>query len=181
MMFVLHCRLMICCDQCGEWYHFKCIGLSEDNTEMIDGNESYICTKCKNDETEPLAPLWFPSGPSFSFFPYPVIDAERPWGKKCQDCGSSCSGHYVTDIDKLLLLHKNRKAIRALPPSLIVEEAFKSKSNQSPSIQSLAKKCCLKEEEVKMWWDHLTTTATNRARGHEKAKATRERKRKAKN
>ena len=29
----------------------------------------------------------------------------------------------------------------------------------------LASKCCLSEEQVQMWWDHLQQNALNRARG----------------
>ena len=41
-------------------------------------------------------------------------------------------------------------------------------------------KCCLSEEQVQMWWDHLQQNALNRARGVEKAKATRQRKKQKK-
>jgi len=120
-------------------------------TKSTDGNESpYVCTKCKNHETAPdIAPPWFPSGPSFDYFPYPVIDTARPWGQQCKDCGGPCSGHYVTNIDGLLGLHKNNQRIRALPPSTIIEEAFqrhKKEDNQELPFQTVAKKCCLKEE-----------------------------------
>lgn len=180
---------MICCDLCGEWYHFKCVGIKENTiakTTSTHENESlYVCSKCKNHDTAPdIAPLWFPSGPSFDFFPYPVIDTARPWGQQCKDCGGPCSGHYVTDIKKLSFLRKNNQNVRALPPSTIIEEAFQSNKKEDDEelpLQSIAMKCCLKEEEVKLWWDHLTTTSINRARGTEKAKATRARKRKALN
>ncbi|OMJ89435.1 hypothetical protein SteCoe_8435 [Stentor coeruleus] len=33
---------MICCDNCGEWYHYKCIGLKHE--EEVPG--SYTCMKC---------------------------------------------------------------------------------------------------------------------------------------
>ena len=39
---------------------------------------------------------------------------------------------------------------------------------------------CLSEEQVQMWWDHLQQNALNRARGVEKAKATRQRKKQEK-
>ena len=44
----------------------------------------------------------------------------------------------------------------------------------------LASKCCLSEEQVQMWWDHLQQNALNRARAVEKAKATRQRKKQEK-
>ena len=36
---------------------------------------------------------------------------------------------------------------------------------------------CLKEDNIKIWWDHLQEVARNRARSLEKAKATRGRNR----
>lgn len=89
----------------------------------------YICHQCEQSvhhvSQADLGPKWHPSGPSFNFFPYPVIDVTRPWGSDCDSCGSKCTGHYVTDIDNLLELRRNNKAIRSLPPSVIIEEAFK--------------------------------------------------------
>lgn len=121
-----------------------------------------------------VLPRWFPDGPSFKFFPYPVIDEERPWGRECEGCGGKCTGHFITDVDKLLQLHESAKTIRALPPSILIEEAFKKEKQRVPaSFQPLAKKCCLAEEQVQMWWEHLQQNALNRARGAEKAKATR--------
>ena len=111
---------------------------------------------------------------------FPVIDNERPWGHQCKDCGGKCSGHYVTKIYVLLQLHQSAKTIRALPPSVIIEDAYKKKRNRPPSLQLLASKCCLSNEQVRMWWDHLQQNALNRARGVEKAKATRQRKKQEK-
>lgn len=133
-----------------------------------------------DDHPDSLVPKWFPGGPSFNFFPYPVIDNERPWGHQCKGCGGKCSGHYVTNIDVLLQLHQSAKTIRALTLSVIIEEAYKKNRNRPPSLQLLASKCCLTEEQVQMWWDHLKQNALNRARGVEKAKATRQRKKQQK-
>ena len=80
----------------------------------------------------------------------------------------------------LLQLHQSAKTIRALPLSVIIEEAYKKNRNRPPSLQLLASKCCLSEEQVQMWWDHLQQNALNRARGVEKAKATRQRKKQEK-
>ena len=125
-------------------------------------------------DSEDLLPRWYPDGPSFNFFPYPVIDEERPWGCKCVDCGEKCTGHYTTNVDRLLQLHESAKTVRALPPSILIKEAFKKEKQRVPSsFESLAKKCCLAEEQVQTWWDHLQQNAINRARGAEKAKATR--------
>ena len=67
-----------------------------------------------------------------------------------------------------------------MPPSVINEEAYKKNRNRPPSLQLLASKCCLSEEQVQMWWDHLQQNALNRARGVEKAKAARQRKKQEK-
>ena len=41
-------RLMICCDQCGEWFHVNCIGITEADAANMDDNDTpYICNKCK--------------------------------------------------------------------------------------------------------------------------------------
>ena len=98
-----------------------------------------------------------------------------PWGGECEGCGGKCTGHYITDVDKLLQLNESAKTVRALPPSVLIEEAFK-KQQANFNFQALAKKCCLAEEQVQLWWDHLHQNALNRARGAEKAKATRLRK-----
>ncbi|OUM63822.1 hypothetical protein PIROE2DRAFT_22167, partial [Piromyces sp. E2] len=34
---------MIACDNCQEWYHFSCIGLTEDKANEID---QFICHVC---------------------------------------------------------------------------------------------------------------------------------------
>ena len=140
-----------------------------------------ILSATSDDHPDSLAPTWFPDGPSFRFFPYPVIDDARPWGHQCNDCRGKCSGHYVTSIDALLQLRHSAKAIRALPPSVIIEEAFKKNKNGPRTLQPLAKKCCLTEDQVQMWWDHLRQNTLNRARGAEKAKATRLRKKQQQN
>lgn len=117
-------RFMICCDQCGEWFHGDCICLTEEEgNRMAKDDLPFICTQCQPCNRQPeaeLLPKWHPNGPSFRFFPYPVIDVTRPWGSPCDSCGNQCTGHYVTDIDKLLELHSNNKAIRALPPGVLI-------------------------------------------------------------
>ena len=81
-------------------------------------------------------PRWYPDGPSFKFFPYLDIDEERPWGGECEGCGGKCTGHYITDVDKLLQLNESAKTVRALPPSVLIEEAFKKQQANSNSIST---------------------------------------------
>lgn len=40
---------MICCSQCEEWYHFKCIGLSKRAAKDIN---EYVCNSCKGGADE---------------------------------------------------------------------------------------------------------------------------------
>lgn len=35
-------KAMICCDECGEWYHCSCIGISEVDEEL----DNYVCPSC---------------------------------------------------------------------------------------------------------------------------------------
>ena len=56
------------------------------------------------------------------------------------------------------------KTRRALPPSVIIDEACKKSRNCPPALQPFAEKCCLTEEQVHMWWDHLRQNAMNKAR-----------------
>ena len=38
---------MICCDQCGEWFHLNCIGVTEDEAAKMEKDDTpYICNKC---------------------------------------------------------------------------------------------------------------------------------------
>ena len=37
---------MICCDVCEEWYHPKCVGVSNKRVELLD---AFVCPKCEQD------------------------------------------------------------------------------------------------------------------------------------
>lgn len=41
---ILICRFMICCDQCGQWYHGNCVNVTEDEAQVI---ENFVCIACK--------------------------------------------------------------------------------------------------------------------------------------
>lgn len=163
---------MICCDQRGEWYHGRCIGITEEEGNKM---ECYICQTCKGQQytTADFTPSWYPSGPSFKFFPYPVIDATQPWGSQCTNCEGPCSGHYVTNIDKHLELHRSGKAIRSLLPNTIIEEAYKKGDYTA---ETLAKKCCLTTADVEIWLQYLQKKKATREKAVLKAKETRRRK-----
>ena len=76
-------KFMICCDQCGEWFHCDCIGITEEEgNKMADDDVSFVCQQCRklvddNSQTE-ILPKWYPDGPYFDFFPYPVDNVTRP-------------------------------------------------------------------------------------------------------
>ena len=41
---------MICCDQCEEWYHGECVGISlAEGKKMEKLGVDYICTKCEGE------------------------------------------------------------------------------------------------------------------------------------
>ena len=103
---------------------------------------------------------------------------ERPWGNECEKCGGPCTGHYVTDVNKLLDLHKNAKAIRSFPPSIITKEAFDN-DNLNDRV-SLAKQCCLSVQDIDLWIEHLHKVRIEKKMGVEKAKETHSKKKKEK-
>ena len=39
---------MIMCDNCGTWYHYKCIGLKDEFVQKMDENEKWYCSDCKD-------------------------------------------------------------------------------------------------------------------------------------
>ena len=75
----------------------------------------------------------------------------------------------MTDISTLLQLRINNQAIRALPPSMLIEEAFKK------GIQP-EKRSCLSKEEVQIWIAHLFKKKLTRAKAVQKARETRAKK-----
>lgn len=171
-------KLLICCDQCGEWYHHDCVGLTEAEVKrMGDEEENYICQNCFHPVESDFVPKWFLGGPSFNFFPYPVIDCLRPWGSECNSCGGQCSGHYVTDVTRLLQMYTNGKAIRALPPSVIIKEEFLKDTFDMVDVVALAKKCCLSKDDVLIWVQHLKKKKITKAKAVLKAQETRKKNR----
>jgi hypothetical protein len=65
-------------------------------------------------------------------------------------------------------LHKNAKAIRSLPPSIILKEAFEN--DCANDHVSLAKRCCLSIQDINLWIDNLKRKKVTKEKGVEKAK-----------
>ena len=111
---------------------------------------------------------WFPGGPLLKNIPLPVQDPCRPWGSQdCIDCKGKCNGHYLKP--EQLALEQTHTF--SLPPSTVIENAFKSTQHSTP--ESLAKQTFLPTEKVTLWLDHLKMVSQNRKRGAEKAAQTR--------
>lgn len=37
-------KVMIACDECDEWFHVECIGISKDKAQTI---QKYVCAECR--------------------------------------------------------------------------------------------------------------------------------------
>lgn len=119
---------------------------------------------------------WYPGGPSLDFFPTPTPDPDRPYGNEnCQECVGFCAGHYMKPSKILSYVKSGKRLPDAIPPSQVLSETFK-KCAGFPSdnvISTTAKQVLLKQEDVKMWFQHLEVVETNRKKGAKKAAATR--------
>ena len=73
-------------------------------------------------------------------------------------------------------LVENQRLTQALFRIIIIEEAFKTGIDAEDGLITLAKKCCLSLNEVKIWVSHLQKQKENRAKPMQKAKETRARK-----
>ena len=41
------CRFMICCDDCKDWFHGSCMGLTRrQGTDIVRKNHTWLCPKC---------------------------------------------------------------------------------------------------------------------------------------
>jgi len=74
-------------------------------------------------------------------------------------------------------LVENQRPTQALFRIIIIEEAFKTGIIEAEDgLITLAKKCCLSLNEVKIWVSHLQKKKENRAKPVQKTKETRARK-----
>ena len=71
---------------------------------------------------------------------------------------------------------KTERPTQALFRIIIIEEDFKTGIKAEDGLITLAKKCCLSLNGVKIWVSHLQKKKENRAKPVQKAKETRARK-----
>ena len=107
--------------------------------------------------------LWSPDGVAVvKHLPLPVQSTEP-----C-NCEGVCPGHYL------------KEAVQGNPapvPSVYLAAQFAKNSRADPSrLIEMSKVCMLKAQDVKFYWEHMTQVKKNRARGVEKAKKTRAKK-----
>ncbi len=122
---------------------------------------------------------WYPDGPLTTFLPMTTPDPTRPYGnEQCKECTGFCSGHYMKPQQLLDHVNKGGKISGAMPPSLVILEAFKKNKGvpDEAIVQELSKQVLLPVDEVIMWLNHLKTVKNNRIKGAKKAAATRKRK-----
>jgi hypothetical protein len=81
----------------------------------------------------------------------------------------------------LLELRNNASAIRALPPSVLIEDAVSNGCTGDEDVATLAKKCCLSTEDVQIWISHLQKKNIIREQATEKARKTRKKNKEEKN
>ncbi|KAK8737071.1 hypothetical protein OTU49_004786, partial [Cherax quadricarinatus] len=70
-------QFYICCEQCEDWYHGKCVGIMQTEADDID---DYICPKC---------------------------DSNNVWNYPCQKTLSSKDYTELKKVTKSLIQHKN--------------------------------------------------------------------------
>lgn len=124
---------------------------------------------------------WYPNGPLISFFPIPKPDPKRPFGcTSCTQCKNTCSGHYLKPPALFELSEKSKPVpvSNSEPPSNVILAVFNDYKVVPPSevIQDTARKVLLSVDETRMWFQHLSQTAANRAKGAKKAAETRRKK-----
>ena len=154
---------------------------------MVTGLPSYIffllcCYKdqcphprCQRGQPSDLS-TWYPGGPPLCNLPLPVPDQKRPWGgTSCTTCSGFCAGHYITKL--VDVTDHDALGQISMPPSVELNKIFINSGDAiaENDISSAAKSVLLPPEEVRIWFDHLSTVRANRSRGAQKAAQTRRR------
>ena len=83
---------------------------------------------CKSQNVTQL-PTWY-RGPSLSCIPLPIPDPNHLWGRAdCDQCRGICSGHFLKPSEALNSILTSM----AVPPSVVLREAFQECSQYPPS------------------------------------------------
>lgn len=116
---------------------------------------------------EPLDLNWYPDGPSIEVLPSPIINVV-PSENPCVQCAKShCPGHYKKELPT------SSDVPAPIPSIVIVNEVDKSDQFSVDRYKQIARKCIVRPQTVQFYADHLKQVKLNRARGVEKARATR--------
>eukprot|EP01006_Ploeotia_vitrea_P061161 TRINITY_DN77391_c0_g1_i1.p1 TRINITY_DN77391_c0_g1~~TRINITY_DN77391_c0_g1_i1.p1 ORF type:complete len:344 (+),score=23.14 TRINITY_DN77391_c0_g1_i1:216-1247(+) len=118
---------MIQCDTCEEWFHGKCVGVSQQKAKSI---ESYVCTQCEAREKIALKELVTPKS---------TRRKEKPKRKAKQAPAAQTHRHYV---------RSSRHSTRHAPPPQII----RCPCGQSLVEQGDATLPCAKCGYYLHWW-----------------------------
>ena len=105
---------------------------------------------------------WFCNGPLVTMLPLPKIDKSRGWGRQCQSCMGSCSGHYFCEV--VDVTDKEAMSSIASPPSTILKELFSKahiETEDDGFIEKASQQVLLKPDDTKIWLEHLRTIMQN--------------------
>ena len=136
--------------------------------------ENCVHPICKTGEKEDQ--VWYPHGPPITYLPFPMPDATRPYGNsQCKECSGFCAGHYMKHDQLISFVNTGGKLPACKPPSQVIRESFKTHKGipSDNDINALSEQVLLPVNEVTMWLNHLQTVQENRAKGAQKAAATR--------
>ena len=126
--------------------------------------------------------VWYKNGPVLSYIPVSIPDPKRPWGGKCQECTTFCSGHYMSPQQHEEFVKKHGAAgVMYKPPSVVIKEQLyehvrTGRSISESKLEDVARKTLLSIEELQMHVEHLRLTAEWRKEGAKKAALTRKKK-----
>ena len=122
---------------------------------------------------------WYEHGPLVSYIPVPMVDPKRPWGGKCQECTTFCTGHYMSPEEHQEFVREHGATeLMYKPPSIVIRDQFyesmrAGRSVSDNELEEVARKTLLSVEELKMHVEHLRITAERRKEGAKKAALTR--------
>ena len=58
-----------------------------------------LCQQKQEDPKTYIPSTWYPGGPWVTFISLPVVDTNRPWGRRdCVECGGVCHGHNLKPL-----------------------------------------------------------------------------------